>query len=60
MAYGNIRRAFAAWERALEIDWVTFLEGVSRNPKTGEWAVEVCLHLLAMGSGNSIRHEEGR
>jgi hypothetical protein len=60
MVYGNIRRAYAAWQRALEIDWVAYLEGVSRNPKTGAWAIEVCQYLLATGNRNPIRHEEGR
>ncbi|KON30260.1 hypothetical protein AC482_04305 [miscellaneous Crenarchaeota group-15 archaeon DG-45] len=45
-AYANLKEAFELWRKALDIDWMAFLDEVSRNPETGAWAAEVAGDLM--------------
>ncbi len=47
-AYARLIQGYAAWTRALDVDWQTYLQRVAAQPGTGRWVVDVCRDLLAL------------
>ncbi len=47
-AYARLIQGYAAWTRALDVDWETYLQRVAAHPSTGRWVMDVCRDLLAL------------
>jgi hypothetical protein len=50
-AYENIISKYAVWEKAYEKSWIKYLQEISKNSLTGEWAKEVAKELLKKKDG---------
>ena len=48
-AYRNILQAYQQWKNSKTITWPAYLKQVMENPNSGQWAIEVCRHLLSKG-----------
>jgi len=48
-ALQNIVKSYPSWKKALGLSWEEYLNEISENSITGEWAKEVVKHLIKSG-----------
>ena len=56
-AYKNVIQAYTKWNFSKTIGWTDYLKKIIDNRNSGQWAIEVCRHLLSQEQAKTCKEK---